>query len=219
MGTLERSLDRGSRRGLHWLTVLGNEYRAARLTAGTSQREVARAAHLARSPYQRVEHGIDPNLTVIDACRLAAVLGLDIYMRVYSAGQPVRDAGQARLLKALLANVMPPLRYRIEVPLPRNDERPEYRAWDAVVWGRDQRTAIELETRLYDIQAQVRAFRLKLRDDPPEHFLLVVAHTRTNRRVIADFPELLADCPRQRTASVLATLRRGEHPPTGLVLL
>jgi hypothetical protein len=151
--------------------------------------------------------------------QVAAVLGLDVFVRVYPSEVPLRDAAQAKYLKTLLSNVMPPLRYRIEVPLPRIDERPEYRAWDAVIWGRDQRTAIELETRLYDIQAQVRAFRLKLRDDPPEHFLLVVADTRTNRRVVADFPELLADFPRQRTASVLATLRRGEHPPTGLVLL
>lgn len=219
MGALERALDRGSRRGTHWLTMLGAEYRIARLTAGASQREVARAARLSRSPYQRIEHAADPNLTVMDACRLAAVLGLDVYIRVYPAGQPMRDAGQARRLNALLSNVATPLRHRTEVPLPRSEERPEYRAWDAVIQGRGERTCVELETRLYDVQSQVRSVRLKLRDDPPDHFLLVVANARTNRRVIAEFPELFADLPRLRTANVLAALRRGEHPASGLILL
>ena len=219
MAALERAVDRGTRRGTHWLSVLGSEYRGARLAAGASQSEVARAAHLARSPYQRIEHGVDPHLTVVNACRLASVLGLDVYIRVYPAGSPIRDAGQARLLSAFLSNVGPPLRHRVDVPLPRNEERPEYRAWDAVISGRGERTTVELETRLYDIQAQIRGFRLKLRDDPPDHFLLAVADTRTNRRVIADFPELMADFPRQRTANVLAALRRGEHPKTGLILL
>jgi hypothetical protein len=151
--------------------------------------------------------------------RVSAVLGLDLFVRAYPSGPPVRDAGQAKRLAALLSHAGPPLRYRVDVPLPRSEERPEYRAWDAFLWGGNQRTAIELETRLYDVQAQLRAIHLKLRDDPPDRFLLVIADSRTNRRVLADFPELFREFPRERTAKVLSTLRAGHHPTTGLVLV
>lgn len=201
------------------LEILGNEFRAVRLRVGLSQRELAAAAHVSRAAYSRIERGVDRNLTVVTASRIGAVLGLDVVAKAYPAGPPLRDAGHARLLSALLSNVRPPLRYRVEVPLPRNEERPEYRAWDAVIWSGAERTRVELETRLYDVQAQLRAFRGKLRDDPPDHFLLVVADTRTNRRVVADFPELLSDFPRERTANILAMLSRGQHPPTAMVLL
>jgi transcriptional regulator with XRE-family HTH domain len=218
---VERPFDRGSRRGQHWLDVLGEEFRTARLSNGLSQAAVANAARISRSVYSRVERGARSEVQFLALARIASVLGLDLFVRAYPAGPTIRDRAQAALLNELLANVRPPLRHRVDVPLPRNDERPEYRAWDAVISGPRERTTVELETRLYDLQAQVRRFRLKLRDDPPAHFLLVVADTRSNRRILADFPELLADFPRQKRASVLATLRKGEHPtlPTGLVLL
>jgi hypothetical protein len=47
----------------------------------------------------------------------------------------------------------------------------------------------------------------------------VVADTKHNRRVLAEFADLLADLPRLRTANALAALRAGRHPGTGHILL
>jgi hypothetical protein len=81
------------------------------------------------------------------------------------------------------------------------------------------RTAIELEMRLRDIQAVRRRIDLKRRDDPTEHFLLLVADTRTNRRILSEFDRLFADLPRLRPTAVKAALQAGRHPGTGIVLV
>jgi len=89
-----------------------------------------------------------------------------------------------------------------------------------VIFGqRGGRTTVELEMRIRDGQAVERRIALKRRDDPSDVFLLVLAATRTNRELMWSQPSLFADLPRLRTANVLAALRRGEHRPTGLVLL
>jgi hypothetical protein len=118
-----------------------------------------------------------------------------------------------------LAFVGPPLTYRTEVVLPQRSDYPEQRSWDLMLFGHSERTGIEFERRLYDLQAQKRRYALKRRDDPVDHFLLVVADSPGNRRVLGEFPELLTDLPRLGTAEVLATLRAGQHPPTGVILL
>ena len=88
-----------------------------------------------------------------------------------------------------------------------------------MLFGHGGRTAIELETRLHDVQALTRRIHLKQRDDSPDQLLVVVASTRANRRVVAEFGSLMTDWPRLRTASVLKTLRAGQHPSTGLILV
>jgi len=88
-----------------------------------------------------------------------------------------------------------------------------------MIYGHGERTGVEFERRLYDIQAQLRRYNLKRRDDPVGHFLLVIANTRANRRVANEFSDLLTDLPRHRTATILGMLRAGQHPPTGLILL
>lgn len=218
MASTERPYDRGLRRGARALVDLGEEYRNARLSLGLSQREVAAAAKIDRADYSRIEAGKLDYLSVARACRVGAVLGLDVSVRAFPGGRPIRDAGQATALQKLLEHVRPPLAFRTEVPLPRTIERPEHRAWDAVLYGSGQRTAIEFERRLYDLQAQLRRHRMKLRDDPVDHLLLVVSNTRANRRAVSEFTELLVDLPRLRTSTVLAMLRSGRHPPTGIML-
>ncbi len=73
--------------------------------------------------------------------------------------------------------------------------------------------------RLRDGQAAERRINLKRRDDPTDQFLLLVADTRTNRRVLAEYPDLFADLPRLRQSNVIAALQAGRHPPTGLALV
>ena len=175
---------------------LGEEFRHERLRLGLSQRQVARAAHVDRGDLSRIEAGKLDYLTFPTACTIASVLGLDLSIKPYPGGGSIRDAGQAPRLQALIKCVGPPLRIATEVALPRRDGYPDQRAWDVMLYGHEERTGIEFEQRLYDIQAQLRRYNLKRRDDPVDRFLLVVANTRANRRVVDEFDDLLADLPR-----------------------
>ena len=166
-----------------------------------------------------MEHEKLPSLSIADACELSALLGLDFVCRLYPSGVPIRDASQAARLMKLLSHVASPLRYRTDAPLPPREGVPEKRAWDALVTDVGERTAIEYESRMTDVQATTRRHNEKRRDDPVDHFLLVLASTRHNRQVMGQFAPLMADLPRLRTASVLRDLELGKHPPTGWMLL
>jgi transcriptional regulator with XRE-family HTH domain len=213
-----RAIHRGTVLAQRQLSSIGDELREARLSSGASQHHVARLCGMSRQRYARIEVGRCETLSIVELHRLAAVLGLSPAVRLYPGGLPVRDVAQASRLASLLSNAQPPLRFRVEVALPRVDGRTELRAWDAMLMGRGNRTAIELESRIRDVQALLRRIALKRRDDPTEGFLLVVADTRTNRRV-AQFADLLADLPRLRPGSVQAALQAGRHPATGFVLI
>jgi transcriptional regulator with XRE-family HTH domain len=197
----------------------GFEIRHVRIRAGLSQREAGRKLGWSGTKISRIESAKLASLSFSDASRLAAILGLELAIRVFPSGEPIRDAAQAKRLMRLLNNVGPPLRWHADAPLPqRPGERPEMRAWDARIDGIGQQTAVELESRLTDVQELTRRHNLKRRDDPLDHFLLVVADTDHNRRVLTEYGSLLAGLPRLRTASVLKLLRAGRHPPTGFIV-
>ena len=218
MASIERPYDRGTRRAARAMAELGEGFRDARLRLGASQREVSLAARVDRADYSRIEAGKLVNLRLTVAFRVGAVLGLDVSVRAFPGGRSIRDAGQGRRLQVLIESVGPPLVAHTEVALPRTTDHLELRSWDLVVAGEGRRTAIELEVRLYDVQAQQRRWNLKRRDDPVDGFILAVADTKANRRVLLEYGELLG-LARLRTATVLATLRAGRHPPSGIVIL
>ena len=198
---------------------IGQEFRERRVTLNLSQEHVGNAARLHRNRYGRIERGGCPNVTVAELNRVAAVLGLTASVRVYPAGPPLRDSAHATRLRQVVAFAKAPLTYRLEVPLPRTTEMPELRAWDSMLFGLGRRTAMELEMRLRDIQALRRRIDLKRRDDPTEGFLLIVADTRHNRRILAEFASLFDDLPRLRPSRVRNALHAGMHPPTGMLLI
>jgi transcriptional regulator with XRE-family HTH domain len=218
MGSAERTYDRGSRQGQRLVRSIGDEFRTARLALGLSQRHLALTARVSRSQYGRIELGAVQHLSILTAARISAVLGLDLSARTYPGGRPIRDTAHARRLRRLLGHVGPPLESVTDVPLRRTTVYPEQRAWDAVLSHDGRRTAVELETRLHDVQALTRHIHMKQRDDAPDELLLVVANTRANRRVVHEFGPLFADWPRLRTAGVLKRMRSGQHPGTGLIL-
>lgn len=202
------------------INELAEEWREARIAAGLSQQEVADGAHIARSYYSRIERGKVASLSILVAARISAVLGLDMWFRTYPGGTARRDAAHGARLQRVLNNTRPPLGSRTEVGLPQRADQPtELRAWDAVLYGGGERTAIEMEMRIRDGQALERRLALKRRDDQVDHFLLVLADTRTNRQVIAEDPELFAPLTRLRTATVLKILREGRHPPSGFIFI
>lgn len=157
-------------------------------------------------------------VALLDAVLLADAVGLDLSVKTYPGGSPTRDAAHARRLQSLLAHVGAPLRYRTEVLLPARDGVPERRAWDALLFDQTGETGVELEQRLYDVQSQTRRVLLKWRDSGADRLLLVVADTRANRRVLAEFPDYFQAMPRLKTIHVIRFLEAGERPPTGLLL-
>jgi transcriptional regulator with XRE-family HTH domain len=199
--------------------MIGREFEAARRGLGVSQEHVAAASRISRPRYSKIENGKAPSLQVIEVARIASVIGLEPAFRLFPGGPPLRDAAHARRITGFLALAATPLATRTEVPLPSLPDRRELRAWDAMLTGHGERTAIELEMRLHDTQALDRKVTLKRRDDRTEHFLLLVADTRTNRRVLASLPGLFPDLPRLSKGDVIRALQVGQHPPTGIVLV
>jgi transcriptional regulator with XRE-family HTH domain len=88
---------------------LGEEYREARYGAGLSQRRVASEAGISRSRYTRIEAGRISTLRLEEAARVGAVLGLDLSVKVYPGGGPLRDQGHHERLGFLLSAVASPL--------------------------------------------------------------------------------------------------------------
>jgi transcriptional regulator with XRE-family HTH domain len=218
VGSTTRLRDGAARLARRQAVEIGDEFRERRLTLATSQGHAAAAAGLSRTRFGVIERG-STSLTVDELNRIAAVLGLTPSIRVYPDGVPVRDAGHAARLQRFLEPVHEPVTYRVEVPLPVVEGRPERRAWDAVLFRGRDRCPVELEMRLRDVQAVRRRIDLKRRDDPTESFLLLVADTRNNRRVLNEFATLFADLPRLRPTQVRAALAEGRLPPTGILLV
>src|SRR4051794_15872207 len=186
MANKERLLSRGRQRTRRILADLAGEVRGARFEAGLSQDELGRRCGLSGDKIWRLENDKAGAISVTDCCAICAVLGLDFAARAYPTGVRVRDAAQAGKLRELLAEVRRPLTYRTDVPLLSRDGSPELRGWDALLEGHGERTGVELESRLVDFQAVTRRHNLKRRDDPVNHFLLVVADTRHNRKVLRE---------------------------------
>lgn len=187
----------------------------ARRAAGLSRADVGKACGLSRTGIERVESGTRRS-TVRDFAAFGAAVGLDVRLRAYPAGDPIRDAGQQRLLGRFRIRLHPSLGWATEVTLPIEGDP---RAWDAMIRGTDWRLPVDAETVLDDIQATERRLALKRRDGGVDHVILLVADTPRNRRALAAAPGAFADLP-LRTREVLVALRDGRHPgASGIVIL
>jgi len=189
MGTRDRRVDIGRTRGRELVLTICREFATARRHAALSQALVADRVGLSPSQYSRIERGLSPNVPIPTLAAIAAVLGLDLMIRLYPTGDPVRDAAQVALLARLRERLHPTLVWHTEVPLPRSGDR---RAWDAVVRGflvpegrGGVRGAIEAETRPRDVQALERRLALKQRDGGVDWLILLLADTRHNRTFLA----------------------------------
>jgi hypothetical protein len=168
----------------------------------------------------RFEHGVLDRVSLRELGAWCAVVGLDLTIRTYPAGDPIRDRAQLALLERLRARLQPDLRWRTEVPLPLEGD---LRAWDAEIRGRDPRpwrARVEGETRIADGQALERKLALKLRDDPGGHVILLVSDTRSNRLALkALAPGLRAMLPVD-SRRILSALGAGREPPgSGIVVI
>jgi len=216
MSHRERLRDRGVRRARASLAELGRELREARRSAGLRQLDVARATGISPSWVSRVERGVATDVGFRTLAVMLSVVGLDLSVRAYAGGQPLRDEGHRRLLARTRALLPKDASWRTEVPLPRPGDQ---RAWDAMsdLWG--LRVGIEAELRPTDAQALERRLALKQRDGEADRLILVLADTRANRtlmRIAGD--ALRASFPLQGRAA-LAALRSTADPRCNLLLL
>jgi hypothetical protein len=167
----------------------------------------------------RFERGAirDPSLEFMAA--YCAVVGLDLSIRAYPAGDPIRDRAQLALLERFRARLHPSLRWRTEVPLAI--ER-DLRAWDAEVSGpagERWRLRVEAETNVADGQALERRLQLKIRDDPVGHVVLLVSETRANRQAVRLLRDGLRETLPLDAREMMAALGTGRDPGAGGIVI
>jgi transcriptional regulator with XRE-family HTH domain len=186
------------------------DLRGTRISLGLSQDHVARAAGVSRLFVGRLERGELERVLPDNLAAIAAVLGLDVRVSTYPAGDPIRDNVQLRLLEAFRSRLHPSMAWRTEVPLPAVGDR---RAWDAVAIADREWTGIEGISRFGAVDATVRRVNLKLGDDARVHrAVLVVNDTVRNREALRlALGTVRADYPLQ-SREVLAALERGVAP-------
>ena len=178
MPARERPIDRGSRLGRQAVVRLGSEIRLARVGAGLSVDATALAAGISNAEVSRIERGLSPRVAAITLARLGAVVGLEVSIKAFPGGDPLRDAGQHALIATFGRALHASLRWAVEVPLPVTGD---LRAWDGLVAGAGWRYGVEAEMRPTDEQALLRRLRLKERDGQVDGIVLVLPETRAAR--------------------------------------
>jgi transcriptional regulator with XRE-family HTH domain len=196
---------------------VGREIRAARLAAGLSQDQVARAAKVSQPRISNLEHGAGRGGSIAELSVVARIVGLKLTIACFPVGDALRDNAQKRLIEAFCRIAHPSVRWRIEVGMPIHGD---LRAVDALLEVAGTRIAVEAWTRLDDLQAQVRAAQLKRRDIRAQRLIMLVADTHHNRAAVrAAVESFRANFP-LGTRAVTAALRAGRDPGAdGIVLL
>lgn len=181
MAAIERVVALARQRAQRLLIEIGREIHTARVTRGLSQAAVAAASALTQSQVSRVERGLYPGITIDALARLCSVVGLDLSIKLYPAGQPLRDRAHVQLLDRFRLAVGTRWAWTSEVPLPIAGDK---RAWDRMLKGADISIGIEGETRPTDMQELGRRLGLKKRDGGVDRLILVLADTTWCRPLI-----------------------------------
>lgn len=181
-----RAVVQGEIRGRAAVAEMSRELDHAAQTLGLSYASIARDVGLSAAQVGRIAHGRSPDLSIRQASVLLAAVGLELSIRAYPSGRPLRDTPQLELLAALRGRLHPRLSWATEVPVVGSQGRAfDLRAWDAIVSGAAWRYGVEAETRIRDGQALERRIALKVRDGDVDGVILVVKRTRGNRAVLA----------------------------------
>jgi len=189
---------------------LAGELRVARAASAVSLRTLAARSGVARSTIERAEHGA-PELGVATLTAIAAAVGLDLVLRTYPRhGVRLRDAVHAHLIDGLRRSAASAWRPRLEVAAGEFG-----RSADLVMFGPTEVIHLEVERRIVDLQAQLRA-ALQKRDglatttERPVRLVLVVEDTRRNREVLRSHVDLLQSQLPARSRQIMQALRTGE---------
>lgn len=211
-----RPVDRGTAAARDQTTRAGHEIRTARTGRGLSLKEVGDATGLSESVVSRVERGLNARVTLFDLARLHAVVGLDLSVRSYPGGQPIRDAAHVALLADFRSGLHRSISWSTEVPL---STRGDARAWDGFLRTADWRYGVEAETAPNDCQALVRRIQQKERDSHVDGVVLILRPTRQTRALTsAAMPTLLEAFPIDGGLA-MASLRGGNDPGGSAVII
>lgn len=216
VGTKARQVDLGTARGREQVRRAGVELREARTDRGLSLKAVGDAVSLSVAQVSRIERGLVDHVSVRDLARLHAVVGLDLSLKSYPAGEPIRDVAHVRLLGQLRAQLHGPLRWSVEVPFPAPGDR---RSWDALIRGPSWRYGVEAETAPRDAQALTRRLGLKQRDGDVDGVILLLRSTVQTRRFLLEAGDLLNDAYPVPGLRALELLRAGVDPGGGSVIV
>jgi transcriptional regulator with XRE-family HTH domain len=216
VAAIERALDRARRRAREALIELGREIRDARLSARLSQLSVAAAAGISQAQVSLIERGLQARVTLELLMTIAAAVGLDLSLRAYPGGAPLRDAAHEALLGRLRALASRLWRWQSEVPLPIMGDR---RAWDRVMRLPDVSIGVEAETRPRDWQALQRRLALKRRDGGVDRVLLVLTNSRWNRALVRTHAADLAGDFSVPQRVALEAIAAGRDPGGNAVIL
>lgn len=204
-----------SRHVVRLLHTIGDELSEARLSSGLTQTDVARRLGTTRRRLGRIESGRVSLVPLADLVMHAGLVGLRLHAKLYPAGPPLRDKAQLALLDRFQRRLAPVWHVRLEEPIPMPGDM---RAWDMVLRHGNVVVGVEAITRLRDVQAQVRAARLKQKDAEITRLILLVAATHANRRALAAAGPLSAAFP-ITTRDALAALGAGSDPGDDAVVL
>lgn len=204
-------------RAKRFLREQGAELREARLAAGLTQAEVALALGWSASKVGRIERGEDMQVSTLDLAQFAAVVGRQLWMRLYPAGGALRDAPQLGLEARFLEEIQPG-EWKIVVEAGTNIAG-DLRAFDVLLL-REVKIGVEMFTRLRDVQAQIRPVMQKQRDAGVDRLILVFKDTHANRRAVREAGAALEVAFPLRSRTVMAALRAGRDPGgNGIVFL
>lgn len=195
---------------------IGEQFRTARLVRGLTLREVAAAIGSSASEISRRELGRSRRLTGEKLAVHAAAIGLKLSVSLWPVGGGVRDAAQARYIAAFVARVGRAWRVALEAPIPIAGD---LRAVDILLTRGRVQVAVEVITRLADLQAQLRAAQLKSRDLGATRLIIVVAGTHANRRALEAVRASLVEAFDLDTRRVMADLARGADPGRDAIIV
>lgn len=217
MASRIRVVDEARRTWFRRRVELGAELRAQRLMLGATQRTVGAAIGVSRAEVSRRERGVAPYLPAASLFEHAAAVGLRVSVTTHPTGVALRDAGQVRYLDRFLERIgTAPWRRELEavIPLPG-----DLRAVDLVLRAPGVLVAVEVMTRLADLQAQLRVARLKARDIGASRLIIVVAATHANRRTLGVVRTALLGAWELDSRRVLAALASGRVPDRDAIVL
>jgi len=217
MATRTRAIGEASRLWDRTARELGDQLRTGRLVLGLTLRELGAAIGVSSSEISRRELGKSRRLSGERLAVHAASVGLKLSVKLWPVGGGIRDAAQARYIAAFVARVGRPWRITLEAPIQLPGD---LRAVDVLLVAGEIRIAVEVITRLADLQAQIRAAEMKARDIGATRLILVVAGTHANRNALVSARGALASAFDLDTRRMLSDLAAGRDPGRdGLVVL
>ena len=216
MAAHEKQTARAERQARRALADLGRELRLARLNHDLSQRTAAAAAGCSHTTWGRLERGEADRMPPVELARILAVVGLDLSLRAFPAGSPLRDSAHVRLLETFRQLLGQHVRWNTEVAFPNAGDR---RSWDGLVVLPGVRIGVEAETRARDAQELQRRVKGKLRDGAVDHVILLLADTRHNRAFLRAAGEGFHADFGVSGRTALARLARDQDPGGNAIVL